>query len=40
MTGLLTYSGIATKVRAMERNFISKEGFYHLAQSEDVPAAV
>lgn len=40
MEGLLTYSGITTKVRAMESHLLTKEQLKELAASSNVPEAV
>ena len=40
MKGLLTYSGIATKVRAMSGKLLSDRDFYEMASLETVPQAV
>lgn len=40
MNGLLTYSGIVTKIRAMEGKLLSYEDFCEMASLETVPQAV
>lgn len=40
MGGLLAYSGITTKVKAMESRFITDDGFREMASLESVPDAV
>lgn len=40
MGGLLAYSGITTKVKAMESHFITDDGFREMASLESVPDAV
>lgn len=37
--GLLAYSGITTKVRAMESRLLTAEEFRQLAEQEDVRSA-
>ena len=40
MGSLLTYSGLTTKVKAMERHLLSQQDFLHLASMESVAQAV
>ena len=38
--GLLAFSGVNTKIRAMQKNFISEEGFREIVSLPDVPAII
>lgn len=40
MNGLLAYSGVNTKIRAMQKNFISKEEFREIVSLPDVPSVI
>ncbi|HUM82798.1 MAG TPA: V-type ATPase subunit [Lachnospiraceae bacterium] len=40
MSGLLSYSGVTTKIRAMSKNFITENGFREIVSLPNVPAVV
>lgn len=40
MSGLMSYSGLTTKIRAMERNFITEQQFHEIAELPSVPQVV
>lgn len=40
MNGLLAFSGVNTKIRAMQKNFISEEGYREIVSLPDVPSVI
>ncbi|MDO4805228.1 MAG: V-type ATPase subunit [Lachnospiraceae bacterium] len=40
MNGLLAFSGVNTKIRAMQKNFISKDEFREIVSLPDVPSVI
>ena len=40
MNGLLAFSGVNTKIRAMQKNFITEEGYREIVSLPDVPSVI